>query len=136
MYQTILVPVDITDVGKAGVMLETARKLGGANAEIVLTHIVDEIPSYIAAQVPGGYGGPATREAKETLSRLAGETGGNVEIDVRMGNPAQGILQVAEERGADTIVIASHRPGLEDYFLGSTAARVVRHAKCTVIVIR
>jgi nucleotide-binding universal stress UspA family protein len=43
---------------------------------------------------------------------------------------------VAEEKGADLIIIASHRPGLKDYFLGSTAAKVVRHAKCSVLVIR
>jgi universal stress protein F len=33
-------------------------------------------------------------------------------------------------------VIASHRPGIQDYFLGSTASRVVRHANCTVHVMR
>jgi len=36
----------------------------------------------------------------------------------------------------DLIVIASHRPGLKDYFLGSTAGRVVRHSPCAVHVIR
>jgi len=43
---------------------------------------------------------------------------------------------VAQEKGVDLIIIASHRPGLQDYFLGSTAAKVVRHAKCSVLVIR
>jgi nucleotide-binding universal stress UspA family protein len=46
------------------------------------------------------------------------------------------ILETAKEIGADLIVIASHRPGLQDYFLGSTAARVVRHAECAVLVDR
>ena len=40
------------------------------------------------------------------------------------------------ESGADLLIIASHRPGLQDYFLGSTAAHVVRHAACSVHVIR
>ena len=39
-------------------------------------------------------------------------------------------------QGVDLIIVASHRPGLQDYFLGSTAAKVVRHAKCSVLVIR
>ena len=34
------------------------------------------------------------------------------------------------------IVIASHDPGLADYLLGSTAGRVVRHAHCSVLVVR
>ena len=37
---------------------------------------------------------------------------------------------------ADCIVIGSHKPGLIDYLLGSTAARVVRHAPCAVHVLR
>ena len=37
---------------------------------------------------------------------------------------------------ADVIVIASHDPGLADYLLGSVAARVVRHAHCSVLVVR
>ncbi len=46
------------------------------------------------------------------------------------------MLAAAEERNADLIVIASHRPGLQQFLLGSTASRVVRHATCTVLVKR
>ena len=42
----------------------------------------------------------------------------------------------AEDDKVDLIIIASHKPGLQDYFLGSTAARVVRHASCSVLVVR
>ena len=51
---------------------------------------------------------------------------------------AAAILAALEEAeaSADAIVIASHRPDLSDYLLGSTAARVVRHAQCTVLVLR
>ncbi|MEP4424264.1 MAG: universal stress protein, partial [Nitratireductor sp.] len=49
---------------------------------------------------------------------------------------ASGILAVAKEKQADVIVIASHKPGLQDYLIGSTAARVVRHAACSVHVMR
>ena len=46
------------------------------------------------------------------------------------------ILEWAESNKVDCIIINSHKPGLQDYFLGSTAARVVRHAQCSVHVIR
>ncbi|MEO0359386.1 MAG: universal stress protein, partial [Pseudomonadota bacterium] len=46
------------------------------------------------------------------------------------------ITDWARDKGADLIVIASHRPTMSDIFLGSTAAWVVRHADCPVHVIR
>jgi universal stress protein F len=46
------------------------------------------------------------------------------------------ILQVAEELPADLIVMASHRPSLKDYLLGPNAARVARHARCAVFIVR
>ena len=55
---------------------------------------------------------------------------------VRQGAPATQILEAAEEIGADMIVIRSHDPGMSNYFLGSVAGRVVRHAHCSVLVVR
>jgi nucleotide-binding universal stress UspA family protein len=46
------------------------------------------------------------------------------------------ILGVAEEAEADLIVVGSHRPAMRDYLLGTNAARVVRHARCSVLVAR
>lgn len=46
------------------------------------------------------------------------------------------ILGVAEEAGADLIVVGSHRPAMWDYLLGTNASRVVRHANCSVLVAR
>jgi len=59
-----------------------------------------------------------------------------MEIAVRTGRSYSSILDVADEKEAELIIIASHRPGLQDYFLGSTASKVVRHAKCSVLVVR
>ena len=46
------------------------------------------------------------------------------------------ILAFAEEVGGDLIVVGSHRPAMKDYLLGTNAARVVRHARCSVLVAR
>jgi len=46
------------------------------------------------------------------------------------------ILAVAEEANADLIVIGSHRPAMKDYLLGTNASRVMRHARCSVLVAR
>ena len=55
---------------------------------------------------------------------------------MRNGTIYDEILAVADEIGADLIVMASHRPALRDYLLGPNAARVVRHAKQSVLVVR
>jgi nucleotide-binding universal stress UspA family protein len=46
------------------------------------------------------------------------------------------ILRYAEVVKADLVVMSANRPGLEDYLLGPNAARVVRHANCSVLVVR
>jgi len=53
-----------------------------------------------------------------------------------MSSPSSEILRVAEEAGADLIVVGSHRPAMKDYLLGTNASRVVRHARCSVLVAR
>ena len=136
MYKKIVVPVDLAHTDKAGTMIEAAKKLADDNAQIILTNIVEEVPSHIVAELPGGYAEKSSSTALKELHRIAKEAGFEVEIDVRIGQPAKAILAVADNNKADAIVIASHRPGLQDYLLGSTAARVVRHAGCTVVVIR
>jgi nucleotide-binding universal stress UspA family protein len=52
------------------------------------------------------------------------------------GNVYEAVLTMAEQREIDLIVIGAHRPELRDYLLGPNAARVVRHAKCSVLVVR
>jgi hypothetical protein len=46
------------------------------------------------------------------------------------------ILEAAEEAEADLIVVGSHRPAMKDYLLGTNASRVMRHARCSVLVAR
>jgi len=52
------------------------------------------------------------------------------------GNAYDEILRVAEADGASLIVIGAHKPDFRDYLLGPNAARVVRHSKCSVFVVR
>ncbi|MEE9209081.1 MAG: universal stress protein [Kiloniellales bacterium] len=55
---------------------------------------------------------------------------------VALGTIYEEILAAAERTGADLIVMAAHRPGVQDYLLGPNAARVVRHFKGSVMVVR
>ncbi|HCP2705570.1 TPA: universal stress protein, partial [Escherichia coli] len=52
------------------------------------------------------------------------------------GSPKDRILEMAKKIPAHMIIIASHRPDITTYLLGSNAAAVVRHAECSVLVVR
>ncbi len=64
---------------------------------------------------------------------------GNIKIlpDVRKGQPYEEILKEASERKIDLIVIASHgETGLKKYFIGSVTEKVMKEAKCPVLLVR
>ena len=46
------------------------------------------------------------------------------------------IMDTADEIGSDLIMVSAHRPELRDYLLGPNAAKVVRHSKTSVLVMR
>ena len=136
MFKTIIVPIDLAHAEKGKAMIDVAAKLGGKGARIVLTNIVENVPTFVAAQLPGGLLEKSQEIARNELEGMAKAGAANAEVEVRVGHPASAILRVAEEKGADLIIVASHQPGMQDYLLGSTAARVVRHAQCSVLVMR
>jgi nucleotide-binding universal stress UspA family protein len=59
------------------------------------------------------------------------------DVQVTAGDPAEAIVRMATENGADLIVMATHgHTGLQHVLLGSVAEKVVRHAPCPVLTIR
>lgn len=78
-------------------------------------------------------------DAEQRLQQLAREyvpEGMSVETIARHGTIYEQILDVAEEIGATEILMAAHRPSLRSYLIGPNTDRVVRHAHCTVTVVR
>ena len=55
---------------------------------------------------------------------------------VRLGSVYHEVLAEAEQAGADIVVVGSHRPTMATYLLGSNATQIVRHAECSVLVVR
>ena len=134
MYKTILVPVDLVDSDKGEPMIKIARLMGGKDVRIILINVVEDIPAYVAAQVPHEILNKARESAGDALKAMAVAAGIEPHIEVRSGSAHNAILDIADEREANLIIVGSHKPGLQDYLLGSTAARIVRHAKCSVFV--
>jgi universal stress protein F len=136
MYRHVLVPVDLSHEAVASRILAVARFLAGETGRITLLHVQEPVPAYVAHYLPQDTMDKAGAAAHGRLEALAGEAGAGTTIMQRLGHPAIEILHVAKEAGCDAIVLGSHRPDMSDYFLGSTASRVVRHAPCTVVVER
>ena len=135
MYDHILVPIAADHNPATGAALDVARKLLSAGGRITALTVVEAMPGYILSQLPEGQ---IERTKAEVAAELAADLGGATDVNpvVTEGHSARSILDYAEEHEVNLIVIASHRPDITDYFLGSTAARVVRHAKCAVHVLR
>jgi universal stress protein F len=115
--------------------LAIARILVGNEGKITAFHVVEQVPSYVAQHLPEGQMGKNIADAETSLKAdIGGEK--DVKVVVVAGHAGTTITEYAAEMDVDLIVIASHQPGLQDFFLGSTAARVVRHAACAVHVVR
>ncbi|WP_108881944.1 universal stress protein [Anderseniella sp. Alg231-50] len=136
MFKKILVPVDLTHNELGVQMINLAKEIGGDSAEIILTHVVHDIPSYAAVEISGELLDKTHKWAKAELEKLAKDNNVSGPADLRHGSAGSAILEAATQHGADLVIIGSHKPGVADYFLGSTAGRVVRHAQCPVLVMR
>ena len=134
MYETILVPIDLSQQEQGRKALGIARQIGGEQSRIVALHVAPDIPNYVAGDIPKELIEKHLANARKKLALHADQAG--AESEVRWGHPSIVILEYAKDISADLIIVSSHRPGLEDYFLGATAARVVRHAHCAVLVDR
>lgn len=139
MFSNILVPLDIDAEKTCADALALARELMEKHqSKLTLLHVNEVITGMVAAHLPADFAKKAAETALENLKSAAAAAGLADKADciVLSGNPASEILEHAKNSGADTIVIASHEPGLADYLIGSVAGKVVRHAHCSVLVVR
>lgn len=136
MYRNILVPIDLSSPEKAETILGKAEQLLDDKGRIVLLNVVEDLPNYLAIDLPMDLIENAITDARARLEALKAKSSRVTAVEIRSGAPAREILAAADELQVDLIVIASHRPDLTNYFIGATADRVVRHAKCSVLVDR
>ncbi len=135
MYKNIIVPLAFDDEHTPDTALQAVKTLASEGAKVTLIHVMADVPGYAMSYMPPGYTDELKVTLQASLDALAKDFS-NAGTILTEGGPASEILRIAEETGADCIVIASHRPGFGDYLIGSTAARVVRHAHCSVLVLR
>ncbi|MDI7861302.1 universal stress protein [Rhizobiaceae bacterium n13] len=136
MYRKIIVPVDIGNLERGESILRKAGTLLDEGGEIVLLNVVEDIPGYIAIDLPPDMMDNAMKDSRQKLEDLRARAGVKGAIEVRSGAAAHEIIAAAQEHAADLVIVASHKPDFSNYFIGATADRVVRHAKCSVLVDR
>ena len=134
MYQNILVPMAL-DHGISPHTLAVAQALLADGGRITALHVYEAPQGSVNAYLDPGVVKDAFEAARK---KLTDKTAGlpDVGTEIVMGHTYRSIIDYAASHQTDCIVIGSHKPGLSDYFLGSTAARVVRHAPCAVHVHR
>ena len=136
MYNKILIPIDFAHEDQALDSINKANKLG-AEGGMILLHVVEDIPEYMRSYLPDEFKIDKVDNAKNKLKALLEKSeADNARIEVRKGRSYSNIMESADENAVNLIIINSHKPGFEDYLLGSTAAKVVRHASCAVLVER
>lgn len=136
LYRSILLPVDIANPELAPAIFETAKALLAPGGKMMAVYVVPDIPAYVTAEMPETFVTDTIRTSEQTLRDLVATAGIDATVKILTGQAPRAVLDTAQQEGADLIVVASHRPGLADYLLGSTAARIVRHAQCAVMVLR
>ena len=145
MFRSIVVGTDGSDTATQAVRqaIELARSVG-ARIELVSAYepvsdarLREEsivVPQDLQWMINPREDVLATLEA---AAREIRDAGVDVEVFARQGDPADAILDVAEERGSDLIVVGNKgMTGAKRFLLGSVPNKVSHHAPCSVLIIR
>ncbi len=141
MFKTILLSVDVNDLKGSERPAEAAANL--ASAEGAELHVMNVVPDFGMAIVGAYFSATHNKEilaqAKAALEDWAvGRFDGveNVRLHVDQGTIYDLVLTEAKKVKADAIIVGAHKSQLKDYLIGPNAARIARHAKQSVFVIR
>ena len=141
MYQRILLAVDLQGDTTQDRAIETAVELARTHGGKL--HVMSVVPDYgmsvVGTYFPKDFEKNAFKAAQEQLHAFTAErVPGEIPLReiVTQGTIYERILSTATEIDATLIVVGSHRPELRDYLIGPNSARVVRHAMCSVLVVR
>ena len=140
MFRNILVPVDLAEMNISKAAIEQAAELATQSGGVVrLVNVQSLLPASFMDYVPADFDAQMKDNAQKSLNHVADHVPlprERISTVVRTGGVYPEILSEADASGADLIVIGSHRPAMSTYLLGSNAKTIVRHAKCSVLVVR
>lgn len=135
MFNHILIPAEIGNSDTYTSAIKAATSLLNEGGKISLLHVVEPIPTYVETYIPPDFSIKSRTEVQTQLDSMAKDLGMDNGVVV-FGGAGRSIVDWAAANNADCIVVTSHKPEFSDFFLGSTAAWVVRHAKTNIMVLR
>lgn len=143
MTNSILCAVDISHGHEDHDVLQRAAQIAALdNAQL---DIVAVLPDYGMSVVGSFFSqdhhDQMVKDAKGQLNDLVSavlgeEVNQKVRHVITTGRVYDEILRIATKTDASLIVVGAHKADFKDYLLGPNAARIVRHAKCSVYVVR
>ncbi len=141
MYKHILLAIDLqrnpVQDKAVEVAIEIAHNFG---AQLHVMTVIPGIGSPSASSYfPDNFESKSIAVAKEELHAFTASVFPEdikVQHVIAKGTIYERVIHCAEKTGADLIIMGAQRPELKDYLLGPNSARVVRHAKCSVLVVR
>lgn len=140
MYKTILVPVDLSDMQASEKAVSRAVEMVKlANGSLHLLNVRSIVPMTYMEFMPATFEDEQQNACEEKLAAFAKTIPldqSKVSFKVLMGSIYHEVLEEATHIKADLIVVGSHHPTMSTYFLGSNASTIVRHAHCSVLVVR
>ena len=140
MFKTILVPVDLSEIEAARPAMEKAAALANiSDGTLRLIYVRFIVPVTYMEFMPPAFDEEQQADAEKKLADIAATVSlppERVSAVVRFGSIYNEVLDEADKTGTDLVVIGSHRPTMATFLLGSNASTIVRHAKCSVLVVR
>jgi len=141
MFKHILLAVDLeAEESWKKMVPEAVSYASHAHATLhVMTVLPDFGMSIVGSFFPSNHEEKMLQEMNKRLHNFVKE---NIPTDIKVqhivghGTAYEEILRIEKKISSDLIIIGAHRPTMQDYLLGPNAARVVRHAHCSVLVVR
>jgi nucleotide-binding universal stress UspA family protein len=142
--QKILFPTDFSPAANQALRAAIRLLVGSGKARVLLVHTFHIAPAVVPL---GGFGSGLEPDFVESAQELADKAtaptakalrdrGFDVEVLVVRGDPAQVVTELAREHDVDVIVMGTRgHSKIRQWFLGSTAERVVEHAPCPVMTV-
>jgi len=143
MTNSVLCAVDVSNDDDDINVIQKAAQLAALNGAKL--DVIAVVPDFGMSQVGTFFGkdhhDKMVDEAKDHLNALvikALDAAQNEKVRhvIATGRAYEEILDLAKRTKASLIVVGAHKADLTDYLLGTNASRIVRHAKCSVYVVR
>jgi nucleotide-binding universal stress UspA family protein len=141
MYKHVLLTVDLETedswIKTVPAAISHAEQSGGTLH--VMTVLPDFGMSIVGSFFPKGHEEKMLQETNKRLHEFVSKhIPKNLKVQhiVGHGSVYEEVLRMQKKLDVDLIILGAHRPSMQDYLLGPNAARVVRHAECSVLVVR